>query len=258
MSYAGFLIRHDLFWSLLTGCGLGGVIAAVTLLPSRSPHPDRTRSRRTTVALLCAAFADASVAGGLLFVGFGQFVFPGWLVVGIVALVLSAVGGRFPRSAGVPILLVVTTLAVMLALSLQSWTPVRADTRIATFRVLSVSETRSRIEMEHPTNPSLPAQVYEISSNQAVASVHFLTLSRYLFLAGSEHFVFVGEDPSRVLIAEGAAGGPTPTPPLLSSDRLSSARSVTSSPTSLGLLRSYRIMIDTSGDPRIVDSRLPE
>jgi hypothetical protein len=259
VGYAGYLLRHDLFWTFLLGAGLGGVVATATVVPSRHPDPERVRSRKWTVAPLWGALIIIAATGGILAVGLDQFRYPAWLIVGLISLIVVAIGVRFPRAAGLPIVLVVAVAATLFSWSLRGWTPIRSPTQIGTMRVLSVGPDHSIIETRE-SELSVPG-VLELTGDQAVAIIPSMELSRYLFFSGAERWIHVSGDPrGYVHCPDAAPAGFSPAGLLGLLERPGGARfSVAQSNIQqLRLLRGYRISVLEDGSVQIRDQRLGE
>ena len=185
MSYVLFLLRHDLFWAMLGGIGVGAVVAATTILPTRRPQPERVRARKWTVTYLALALVVIAGAGVFLFVGTADIAYRECLIVGLVTTALTATAGRFPRAAGIPIVVAVVVAAAVVGFGLRGWSPVRADTEVARIRALSVAADESVVEISGPLGSAGVPEVVTLPGIAVVASVDTLVVSRFLFLTGS-------------------------------------------------------------------------
>ena len=263
MSYALYLLRHDLFWAAVIGLGLGGALSAVTVIPSRGRHPDRIRAGKWTRVFLALSLSVIGAAGALLFVGFDRFVYPEWLITGLVVLVLSAAAARFPRGAGIPLFLLIVVASVVVVYSLRGWTPVRTETEIATLRPLSVSQTDSTVEVDGPAGSIAFPDVVSLPSSSAVVSVDRLVVSRYLFLSGAEERIRF--DRRTLLSAAGdrtpsgeAPGAATAGPELLLRIGAATVSVETSDAFPLRLLRPFRVVAAPGGVVRVAEQRSQE
>jgi hypothetical protein len=185
VSYALFLLRSDLFWAMLAGIGLGAVVAAATILPARRSQPERVRARKWTATYLALALLVVAGAGAYLFVGAADIAYRECLIVGLVATALTAAAGRFPRAAGIPIVVAVVVAAAVVGFGLRDWIPVRADTEVARIRALSVVADESVVEISGPLGSAGVPEVVTLPGTTVVASVDTLVISRFLFLTGS-------------------------------------------------------------------------
>ena len=247
MTYGGFLLRHPLFWALLIGLVVGAALAAVTRDTRRAARPYVAESRKWTLTWLALTVAVAAAAGGLIVPSDLAVLHPRSLAAAGTGLAIGLLGLRFPRVLGIPILLVLGSAAILGAVMVRDYVPVRASVGLARFTVLSIRDTGISLEVVREEHGSAgEPSIVSIPGRSVRATVDVLDVSDGLFLLGATRFVrYVGpgsdDQPDPGGIVE------------LAVDRgiATFARSVEEI-SDINVLRSYRLIVDPYARPRFV------
>jgi hypothetical protein len=252
MGYAQYLATHELFWALLAGGFLGGAIAALTRRTGRSNRPGRARARNRSLSIAALALAVAAATGGLLFPPELAIVgLPALSVAGASLLVVGA-SLRFPRSAGMPVLLLAGAGAVFLAVSVSGWRPVREPQSVAQVVVVSMAADSLTLEVTEVLGAGDQAaqpRIVRQEGGELVATVEEIVLSPYLFLLGGRRFVWFS-GPSEPSEADGAA------PPVMLPSGLYARRTVEARVSTVNLLQRYTVAVSPNpGSLRLVRER---
>jgi predicted DNA-binding WGR domain protein len=247
MTYGRYLVHHPLFWSLLAGLAVGAALAAVTRNTRRAARPYLAKSRKWTLTWLSLSVAVAAIAAGLIVPSDFAVLNPRSVAAAGMGLAIGMLGLRFPRAFGVPILLIVTGAAVMGAIMVRDYVPVRASAGLARFTVLSIRDTDISFEVvrEMP-GPAGEPSIVSIPGRSIRVAVDVLDVSDALFLLGAGRFVrFIGPESDE----EPAPGGIIE----LAIDRgmATFARSVEEI-SEINVLRTYRLIVEPSARPRFV------
>src|SRR6056297_1065140 len=158
MTYGGFLLRHPLFWALLCGLAIEVAFAAATSRPSRSRRPARASSRKWTITWFALSIAFAAAAAGMIVVPDLAILRLESVSALLAGLLVCGLGLRFPRSAGLPVLVLVGSVAILGGWLVRDYVPVRSTTELGEFTVLSVREQELAVEvvLRTPTSDEVP------------------------------------------------------------------------------------------------------
>src|SRR6056297_3342565 len=125
MTYGGFLLRHPLFWALLCGLAIGVAFAAASSRPSRSRRPARASARKWTITWLALSIAFGSAATGMIVVPDLAILRLESVWALLAGLIVCGLGLRFPRSAGLPVLVLVGSAAILGGWLVRGYIPAR-------------------------------------------------------------------------------------------------------------------------------------
>ncbi len=245
MSYGGFLLRHPLFWSLLCGFAVGGALAAATRRTRNTRRPERVASRKWAFAWLFLSIAVAAAAAGIIAPPEPAVYHRLAPVVAGIGFALGLLGLRFPKAAGVPVLLILGSMAFLGAWMVRDFVPVRTPVSPARFVVLSVRESGLTLEVARITDGSIGQPVVvSVADSGLRAELELLELPEELFLLGADRFVrYVGP----------AGGGPADGTPVLDAavDR-GLVRLVKVEPelAHVNVHRTYSLLVEPHGTPR--------
>ena len=258
MGYAQYLATHELFWALLAGGFLGGAIAALTRRTGRSNRPGRARARNRSLSIAALALAVAAATGGLLFPPELAIVgLPALSVAGASLLVVGA-SLRFPRSAGMPVLLLAGAGAVFLAVSVSGWRPVREPQSVAQVVVVSMAADSLTLEVTEVLGAGDQAaqpRIVRQEGGELVATVEEIVLSPYLFLLGGRRFVWFS-GPSGPSVPSEADGADGAAPPVMLPPGLYARRTVEARVSTVNLLQRYTVAVSPNpGSLRLVRER---
>ncbi len=245
MTYGGFLLRHPLFWALLCGLALGVAGAAATRRRRSFRRSDPTASRKWAIVWLALSVAVVAAAAGMIVPDVPAYAHPVALTVAAVGLCAGAVALRFPRSAGVPVLLLIGSFAVFGALLVRDFEPVRTRVSPARFTVLALREPGLTLEvsrgaadaMGQPAVVSVPGQVL-------TAELDLLDVPDWLFLLGAGRFVrYLGP----------AGDGPIDAPVVQAAVDYGIVHLERALPqvSRVNVHRTYRLLVDPIGAPRL-------
>ena len=245
MSYAQYLATHELFWAMLSGGFLGVAVALATHRARRSRRPYRTRSRLVALAIFFLALAVAAVAAGIILPANVALVGLPSLYTGAAALLVVGAAVRFPRAAGIPLLMLAGAAAVYLPSTVRGWQPVRTEAVVAEVVIVSMTDDSLTLELSSAQRADQPAEIVEQDGTVLRATVEELLVSRYLFLLGGRRFVSLVEP--RI--------GEAPKPPTLP-EQLYSRRTLTTSAPAVNVLQRYHLVsTDEPGSLGIVRIR---
>lgn len=184
MSYGAFLLSTPFFWANLCGLGVGAALSALTRLPRRARDAERARARKGVAVPLRFALAVAAIVGGFLVAESGSMLDLRLLPVAGVAAAGAFLFLRFPRIAGIPIVLAVAIAAVFAVLFIEPFVPVRGPTELGVLRVLSIDEGIMRVEVA--TRGDASARVVELPGRElAVRAVVFVVPPQLVFLGAT-------------------------------------------------------------------------
>lgn len=253
MTYGGFLLRHPLFWALVSGLATGVALAAATSHPERSHRPVRASSRKWTITALALSVAFASVAAGMIVVPDLAILRLESVWALLAGLLVCGLGLRFPRSAGLPALVLVGSVAILGGWMVRGYVPVRGGTELAEFTVLSIREQELVLEVL-PKTPSSDAvaEIVTVPGDRLRVELDELDLPEALFFLGARRFAHY-----RGL--SGTAGdsdaGDPPRPPVLERALelpwLRPSRVSATSPR-VNLLRTYRLIVNPEAPPEFL------
>jgi hypothetical protein len=160
------LIQHPLFWLVLAGFFLGAAIAAITIVPERSRDPRKVREGKLTKS--CLFLTGAVLCGTIVFFvpapgGIPLRYLPGFFT----GLLITGLGLRFKKAAGIPILVLVIAAAVFGGKALTGWNiPGQAA---AGFTVLNTGGTEISLSVSIPGETEavirLPAAPLRLRTN---------------------------------------------------------------------------------------------
>ncbi|MFW6288907.1 MAG: hypothetical protein ACOC2Q_03910 [Spirochaetota bacterium] len=252
MTYGGFLLRHPLFWPLLSGLATGVALAAATSRPSRSRRPARASSRKWTITALALSIAVAAVAAGMIVVPDLAIIRLESAWAFLAGLVIFGLGFRFPRSAGLPVLMLVGSAAILGGWMVRGYIPVRDRTELGEFTVLSVRDDELAVEVLLSTSAVEVPEIVTVAGERLRAEVDQLDLPEALFVLGARRFVHYGGLSGAASDSRGA-GAPR-TPVLDRALELPSVRLARVSATSpaINLLRTYRLIVDPDARPELL------
>ncbi len=190
MTYGGYLLRHPLFWSLLCGLAVGAASATATRRPRSSRRSVPAASRNWAMVWLALSVAVVAAAAGMIAPAEPAIAHPIAPAVAAVGLSVAFSGLRFPRSAGVPVLLLLGSFAFFGALLVRDFTPVRTQGVPARVTVLAVRESGLTLEVlrDAPDAVAQPA-VVSVPDRVLRAELDLLDVPDALFLLGSGRFV---------------------------------------------------------------------
>lgn len=134
------VIVHSLYtWAALCGIFLGLSIAQLTIFPSRTANPLKSRRRRPTKIFLALSAAVLSATAGLFLSEPEVLRDPGLPWAFGTALVLGGLGTRFKRAAGIPILFLAVGISALSFYILDPWEPVMGKTTLCSLKILRLS-----------------------------------------------------------------------------------------------------------------------
>ncbi len=253
MTYGGFLLRHPLFWALVSGLATGVALAAATSRPRRSHRPARASSRKWTIAALALSVAFASSATGMIVVPDLAILRLESLWAFATGLLVSGLGLRFPRSAGLPALVLVGSAAILGGWMVRGYVPVRGGTELAEFTVLAVREQELAVEvvLKAPSSDEV-AEIVTVPGDRLRGAVDELDLPEALFFLGARRFVLYGGLPGTAGDSDGS--DPPRSPVLeraLALPWLRLSRVSATSPR-VNLLRTYRLIVNPDSPPELL------
>lgn len=190
MTYGGYLLRHPLFWSFLCGLAVGVAVATATRRPCSFGRSAPAAPRRWAIVWLALSVAVVAAAGGMIAPAEPATAHPIAPAVAAVGLGVGFSGLRFPRSMGVPILLLLGSFAFFGALLVRDFVPVRTQVSPARVTVLAVRESGLTLEVSRDA-PDAAAQPAVVSVPDQVlrAEIDLLDVPDTLFLLGARRFV---------------------------------------------------------------------
>ena len=247
MTYGGYLLQHPLFWSLLAGLAVGAAFAAMTRDTRRAARPYLAESRKWALAWLALSVAVAAAAAGLIVPPELAVLEPRSLAAVGAGVGIGLLGFRFPKALGVPIVLVVGTAAVLGAIMVRDYVPVRTSVELARFTVLSIRDTELSLEVvRNEAGADGEPSIVSIPGRSVRAAVNLLDVSDALFLLGARRFVkYVGlandvyQEPGGIVelaVDRGIASF---------ARRIPEMRQI-------NVLRTYRLVVDPYAEPRLV------
>jgi hypothetical protein len=141
------LFGNPFLWVILAGLLVGAALAFATRRASRSPNPDRARTRKWVAA--CVLLSLAVIVGLLaVFVPGPSKILDVRLAWAAGAAALVAFGAlRFKKALGIPVVVLLVGIVILFGLFLQSVHAFTGETEIATVRVISVDATSMRLEL---------------------------------------------------------------------------------------------------------------
>lgn len=199
MSYARYLANHELFWAMLSGALLGAAVAFATMPVRRARRPRRARSRHRAAAIMATSGAVVAAAAGFIFPDNLALLTVRSAIVAGTALVAAGVAFRFPRAAGLPVLILVGGTVVFFSSALDGWHPVRSQAVVAEIVVVSMSDASLTLEVADVLRPDLPSGIVEQDGDALRVTAEELVLSPYLFLLGASRFIALSEPGIRQL-----------------------------------------------------------
>ena len=269
MTYGGFLLRHPLFWALLTGLALGVAIAAATSRPARSRRPFRAAARKWTLTWVALSFAVLAAAAGMIVPPDLEIIRSSSVWPLGIGLLVGTFGLRLPRSAGLPLLVMIGIAAILGGSLVRGYVPVRDEMPIAEITVLSVREADMTVEATVSTPSALGVpEIATMPGASLRVEVDLLDLPDAFFLLGAVRFVrYAG--PGIADVPPAAADGRTATDGQTATDRwvaavtdfllerivrLPGTRSgpVVTEVSSVNLLRTYLLVVSPDEPPRLV------
>jgi hypothetical protein len=184
MNYRVFLLYNPLLWIFLGGLFLGGVIAQLTIIPGRTRNPVKTRRRRPTKIFLLLACTVASATVAVFLAESGRPLGSLFLPAAPVAAAAGALGLRFKRLAGIPLLLLAFAAVYAGNEALRDWTPLYSSVQAGNIKVFRRGGDNLTLFISIPGRDE---EIVEIPSLSFSLAVDFLDLEDYYFFLGRKH-----------------------------------------------------------------------
>jgi hypothetical protein len=194
MAYHEYLLNTPYAYiavaGLIAGVGIGG------LIPGRHVRfsDERTRYRRLVRLYLCLTATLLLGLAGLFVPGPEQILDRGLLPTAGVGVAVGALVARFPRAAGMPVVVLAVAAAAAIALLHVPWAPVSPPEAVVDLRVLRAGGGTVTVEYAPRDGGAagIPAgfpgdgaeTVVSASGSRLSMTVEVLQLSRGYFLAG--------------------------------------------------------------------------
>ena len=199
MSYGAYLVRHPLFWALVVGMAVGAAGAFATRRTSRACRPDRAQARKWALTWLALSLGVAALAAGTVIPDGLRLFSLRALWMGLGALVVVGLALRFPRAAGIPVIVLAGTAVVLGAWTVRDMQPLRTQAELARVTVLSVrdgglslevtvSGTHPR-EQESAEDGGLVSRVVTVGSRSLRVQADAVDVADPLILLGARRFV---------------------------------------------------------------------
>lgn len=193
MGYGRYLAGETLFWALLAGAFAGVGIALITGPFIRSADPSRNSSRRWVAATLSLTGVVAALALSVLVPDDPAPFAPESIGASIAGLLAVGLGLRFFRIAGLPILLLAGSIAMLGSWVLAPYVPIRTPTELARFTVLTMRPDELTVELTDLSAGTAFPRVLTVPHGRLIAAVEIAEPAPALFLLGGRRFArFVG------------------------------------------------------------------
>ena len=140
------LLGHPSLWFFFTGIFLGGIIAILPPPPRRCKDPLKYRAGRVAKIFL---FLTGAVAAGTVALFLSGSAYPvRFLPAVLVGLVLAALGLRFKRAAGIPLLVLCAAALILGSMALAGWELVQEGEVVCHAFVLSAEGDEASLSVK--------------------------------------------------------------------------------------------------------------
>lgn len=187
MACSGAFLQSYFFWSLLSGVAAGSAVGQV-VVRLRS-LPQRVRHWRwigfaifASISVSCAlagAFLPSLLSNGMLQVP-ETFLDIRLLYLFCGTLLVVAAGIRFPRSVGIPLLVIVVVFTLSAVVVAQPWRCMNSQEPVATLRALSSGSEGVELELIHSSSES---SFFSLTDNQVYIKITLLQTSEWYFFS---------------------------------------------------------------------------
>jgi len=143
-------------WALASGIGFGAAVSRATRRTARQKDPEKAATRKWVLVCFYLSASVLLALAGVFLPSSPAVMDIRLLWVFLASAVLSAASFRFRKTAGSLILLSLIVIVLSFALFLQSLRAFSGETEIAVVRVLSVDDSRMKLEVS-PSDPSVAA-----------------------------------------------------------------------------------------------------
>lgn len=187
MAYSVFLLKNPLFWVILGGAFLGAALAQLTVIPSRTRDPVKTRRRKPTkIFLLLAAAVPSFTVASILSLPEtpGVLLIPHDLrtvLVALTAVLLAGLGLRFKKTAGILLLVLIGLTGFGARAALQGWTAVHSPEDLGRIKILHRGEGETSLLVDFMGQGE---RVFNLPAERISILVDFLILDDAYVLLG--------------------------------------------------------------------------
>jgi hypothetical protein len=170
------------FWTCITGCTFGFALNVFTRIRI-------ARLPRLTIAFFVITVGVVCAAIGAFVSGPGAVVDIGLAYFGGGSLIVAGSGFRFPRSVGIPLLLILSVCIGFVAIGVQSWTPIERDLAFLTFSAQTQTQSETETQSENGLRVEYRQDdeiiVREYAGDSFAIQVDILEARKYWFFAGT-------------------------------------------------------------------------
>ena len=183
-------VTNPFLWAFISALFFGAAVSRVTVLPSRTRYPERTREWKWVWVAFYFSFSILFALAGFFVSGPRSVSSPGLSQFFFIAAGICFLIFRFKRLIGFPVIVLASFLVVSILLFVQSFSSFTVEERIAVIRVISVGKEEMSLEVQATGGDSLIVTMKGVAFAPVVEIVSFDDV--YIFLGARSYYRFLG------------------------------------------------------------------
>jgi hypothetical protein len=153
MGFSSFFLQSPVPWIVLAAFFFGAGIHRITKSVKKTNDPEKARNNKLVFACICFSFGIVAGLLSIIIPGPAKFLALDNLWIFLVCTIVVFFVFRFKKAVMIPVFLLFAGFVVSILLFIQSITAFTGETEIAKINVLSVKDSKMKLDLTQANNP---------------------------------------------------------------------------------------------------------